>query len=85
MIKVNKIVNTCFACPSQWEGTTTDNQNIYIRYRWGHLSICLRPSGEEIFDLDYGSNWDGVMDYSTLKKLTSGIIELPEHEKYETY
>jgi hypothetical protein len=84
MIKVNKILNTCSACPSQWEGTTEDNQNIYVRYRWGHLSICFRPSGDEIFDLDYGDTFDGFMDYPTLKKLTAEIIEFPEHE-YETY
>jgi hypothetical protein len=85
MIKINKIKNTCSACLSQWEGTTDDNRNVYARYRWGHLSVCFIPSGEEIFDLDYGAILDGVMDYFTLKKLTLGIIEFPENDEYETY
>lgn len=82
MIKIKKIINTCQGCPSQWEGTTVDNRNIYIRYRWGHLSICLRPSGEEILDLSYGDNWDGIMTYNALKELTEGILELPEKEDF---
>jgi len=76
MIKINKIKNTCSACLSQWEGTTDDNRNV---------SVCFIPSGEEIFDLDYGAILDGVMDYFTLKKLTLGIIEFPENDEYETY
>lgn len=85
MIKVKTIINTCIACPSQWEGTTEDNRSVYIRYRWGHLSACFRPSGEEIFDLDYGDSLDGFMDYPIMKELVSEVIELPEVDDYETY
>jgi len=86
MIKVNKMVNTCVACPSQWKGITNDNQDIYIRYRWGHLSICFMPSGKQIFDLDYGDDLDGFIEYATLKKLTANVIEFPEYDEYnETY
>ena len=82
MIKIKEITNTCQACPSQWEGTSTDNRSVYIRYRWGHLSICFRPNGEEILDLDYGDNWNGFITYSILKELTAGILELPEREEF---
>jgi hypothetical protein len=31
------LTQTCFACPSQWEGQLDDGRYVYIRYRWGML------------------------------------------------
>lgn len=91
MINVIKIVNTCSACPSQWEGLTDNNQQIYFRYRWSTLNVELGAiddmskfggvSGSYIFELDYGnSGFDGSMDYETLKSLVSEKINLPNEE-----
>ncbi len=73
MIKIKKLTCTCTACPSQWEGRTDDNREIYIRYRYGHLSV--RVAGERIFQISHGDDMDGVMDFDTLKELTKDIIE----------
>ena len=35
------IRRTCCACPSQWEGMTTDGRWFYIRYRWGGLELGI--------------------------------------------
>lgn len=91
MINVIKIVNTCPACPSQWEGLTDTNQQIYFRYRWSELTVELGEigdmsrfggvSGNYIFELDYGdSGFDGSMDYETLKPLVEKEIKLPDVE-----
>lgn len=35
MITLAKVVQTCSACPSQWDAWTVDGQYLYLRYRWG--------------------------------------------------
>ena len=91
MIKIKKITNICYACPSQWEGYTFDDEPIYIRYRWGFLSVRIGIKGEgimsavggkEIFYNTFGDQYDGFMDYETLKSnlSLSKIIELPNIE-----
>jgi hypothetical protein len=91
MIKVKKIVNTCSACPSQWEGLTYDNRQIYFRYRWSCLTVRIGEKddmskfgavrGNYVFELEYGnSGFDGSMDYETLKKLVAKKITLPNEE-----
>lgn len=30
-----KVVETCSACPSQWDAWTTTGQYLYLRYRFG--------------------------------------------------
>ena len=77
------------AAPSQWEGWTSDNRQIYIRYRWGILSINIGEvgdkaemaavDGEEIFTCNVGGQYDGLMNYATLKELTKDIIKLPDY------
>jgi hypothetical protein len=51
---------TCYACPSQWEGETETGQRLYIRYRWGYLRITLDEI--EIFGQQLGDEWHGVLE-----------------------
>lgn len=39
------LVQTCDACPSQWDAETDDGRPVYIRYRWGFLSVRVAPVG----------------------------------------
>ncbi len=91
LINVRKIMKTCDVCPSQWEGITTDNRQIYIRYRWDVFSVNLGKkndmshfaavNGREILYFeDYKDNW---MTYDELKEATKGIICFPEFESNE--
>jgi hypothetical protein len=87
MIRVIEIRNTCGACPSQWEGRLSDGRFIYVRYRWGYLSIRVGSpdvraaiSGEEVFGQYAGEFMDGWMTYEDLKKHTQGKIEWPDNE-----
>lgn len=54
MIEINELVQTCMACPSQWEFYTFDNRPVYVRYRWGFLSVSVGKK--------YGTFTDAIMD-----------------------
>lgn len=41
-----QVRQTCSACPSQWEGTTEDGRSVYVRYRWGNLTVGLGADGD---------------------------------------
>jgi len=87
MYKIKKIKQTCSACPSQWEAETVDGYQIYIRYRWGYLSVRIsnEPSndisagvlGNEIFGKQIGGRLDGVMSYEELKEKTAEVVRYP--------
>jgi hypothetical protein len=64
--KIVQLIQTCSACPSQWEGKTADGQQVYIRYRWGHLSIGVDPEDAVLnpnwsHRVAYGDALDGYM------------------------
>jgi len=86
MIKVKEIIQTCPACPSQWEGVTDDGRPIYIRYRWGSLSVSIGEKGgdvtsavrgEVILGKELGEGLDGSLEYSKLREVVKNVIELP--------
>ncbi len=93
MVRVKKVVKTCEACPAQWEGITDDNRQVYVRYRWGCLSIGMGSKddmseyaavdGEEILSIKHGRNLDGTLEYSGMKCLSAGIVEFPESESVD--
>jgi hypothetical protein len=82
MVKVSEIRRTCLACPAQWEGET-ESGNVYIKFRWGHLSVRLGPTIEEavggrsIFEWDDADGQNGFMEYDELKRIAVGVLELP--------
>lgn len=86
MIVVTEITRTCSACPAQWEGRLDDGRFIYIRFRWGCLGVEVGSTpdkaidGETVFEWTDTSGWNGFMKYDELKKLTTGVLQLPETE-----
>lgn len=86
-VTVETITLTCPWVPAQWEGYTADKRPMYVRYRWGQLSIRLGPVGgtildavrskSEIVNRSIGDPLDGVMSYQQLKRLTRGLIAWP--------
>jgi len=73
---VKEITQTCFACPSQWSGTTEDGKEIYIRYRWGCLSVEI--NGKEILRGGFGDGLEGLMPFSDLEEITKEILDFSE-------
>lgn len=46
-IVLSKVIQTCRACPSQWDAWTTDGQYLYLRYRSGMGTVEAQPSPDE--------------------------------------
>jgi hypothetical protein len=89
MLTVQTITKTCEAAPAQWEGRTTDDRPIYVRYRYGFLSVQLGPPGgdlasairtEAFLGAQLGGELDGVLSYDELQAATAGEIAWPEEE-----
>ena len=80
-IFVHKLIKTCGACPTQWEGETSDGDDVYIRYRWGYLSV--RINNEEIFGVQLSDNLDGYLEYDELKKQINSFMIIPFYETSE--
>lgn len=80
MFIITEMTKTCTACPAQWEGKFMDGAELYVRYRYGFLSV--RRNGTELFALRLGDALDGYLEYEQLKKiLFVHGIELPETEQ----
>ena len=78
-IKVETANMTCSACPSLWEALTDTGHDIYVRYRWGYLSVMYGGvMGKEIFGASIGDNFDGFMTYDELVGYTQHLIDWPE-------
>lgn len=76
--KVKSCVQTCSACPSQWNIYTTDGQYIYARYRWGGLTLTLnmgQPDSKVIYSEGIGDGLDGVLSTQELKDHTDSILD----------
>jgi len=87
MIKIREIVQTCRACPSQWEAMTEGGEFLYFRYRWGCLRIEKAPAPdrmwddtgvtEDVFFHDFDDPYHGEMTYKRLREVTADILEMP--------
>lgn len=86
MVVVADIEKTCEWAPAQWEGSTSDGCPIYVRFRWGYLSIRVGPKGGtitdavrggEVFGEQISDGLDGGLSGAELRKITRGRIEWP--------
>jgi len=82
MARFQVLIKTCEACPSQWEGQLDDDLYLYIRYRWGVLSVGIGETldeaiGNRNFLEKVGDTFDGVMSTSTMLSylVKWGLIE----------
>lgn len=75
-IFVKSITMTCGACPSQWSGKTTTGRTVYIRYRYGHLSVSV---GDVVVkSVNIGGSMDGVMSTHYMKQITGDVLDWSE-------
>jgi hypothetical protein len=82
-MKIKNLIQTCIACPSQWEAMTEDNRPVYIRYRWGTLQVTVGMPGDkhvlsensrQVLNLDLGrGEFDGVISYNEIKEYIDKI------------
>jgi hypothetical protein len=62
---------TCSACPSQWQGYTSEGKELYIRFRHGYLAVYVDE--QVVFDYSDNRLADGYMETEEMLMLT-GII-----------
>lgn len=81
-LTIKNIVQTCYACPSQWEAETLDGKAVYIRYRHGVLSVRLGKTiyqainkGKLRFHELVGGDNDGYITLSKVAKLANLKIQ----------
>jgi len=85
IIGIKYIRRTCDSCPSQWEVKLMDGRMVYVRYRWGILSIRVSPKktdnimdavdGKEILGEKLGAGFDGYLDDDTMKQYLKTALE----------
>ena len=77
-MKIKTLKCTSHCCPSQWEGATDKGEMIYIRYRWGRLTIQLSEPGGTVRDAvnakflyqkQIGDEYAGVLSIDEIKSL----------------
>jgi hypothetical protein len=73
------LVQTCEACPSQWEGRTADGRFVYIRYRWGLLTAGIGATRVEAIEDEFFSEHlegglDGAMSVAEMRHHLSPVL-----------
>lgn len=66
--RIATITKTCDSCPSQWEGKFDNGDDLYVRYRWGHLRVDR--NGFTVFHKEIGGGFDGTISTKKMLKLT---------------
>ncbi|MBA7541336.1 hypothetical protein ES705_33647 [subsurface metagenome] len=88
-MKKARLRQTCGGFPSQWEGWTDKHEPVYIRYRWGHLTVAVGEVDQEIKEMygennflseDIDSEFDGVLSFKELKEQLEGKLDVIEEE-----
>ena len=85
IIGIKYIRKTCERNPSQWEVKLIDGRMLYIRYRWGALSIRVSSkktdgimdavNGKEILGEKLGTGFDGFLDDDVMKHYLKRALE----------
>ena len=79
MLRLQSLKRISIAHPTQWEAVTDDGRPVYIRYKWGELSISVGPvgagydeavGGETLLDIDVGHHHDCDMTWDEFVAVT---------------
>lgn len=71
-IKLARVVQTCWGCPSQWDAWDAEGNQYYLRYRWGGGRVDrVSEAGrfETVATFSHGDAMDGVLDLETFARL----------------
>lgn len=88
------MMQTCGACPSQWEGELQDGRAVYIRFRHGWLQVGAGPDvdaavrgAEDLYEGEGPNGLDGFLTFEQLRDHLSGVLgfEGVEHREYDPW
>lgn len=70
-IEIREVVQTSWACPSQWDAWDINGDRYYVRYRHGELTVNSGgPGGPLLFEGEYGDFLDGIMEWEEVLRHT---------------
>ena len=64
MIRIVKAVQTCWACPSQWDAWTDTGEQLYLRFRYGRGTVSRvlgDGSRQLVSDFETDDSMDGFI------------------------
>lgn len=87
-LRVVRLTKTAEACPSAWEGRTDTGEWVYVRYRWGSLTVGAGATRDEavargiwegqggrtVFAGELGDRLDSWLSFEELVRATAGTI-----------
>lgn len=87
-LTIVRAIQTCFACPSQWDAWTGTGQYLYLRYRSGHGTVDTFadsdpdtwgrvPSGWTA-RFEHGGRWDSEIELDEFCRLAGLRLELSD-------
>lgn len=86
MITITRAVQTCWACPSQWDAWDAEGRYYYLRYRGGHGSATRYATedfwkhphdrGERIASFSYGHPLEGSITLEKFAELAGITLAL---------
>lgn len=79
MYKIKTISQIGFMCPTQFEGNLENGDYIYIRYRWGNLS--MEVNDKIVYNENYGD--DGYAGVISLEEVLEQIEDLVMTDEVE--
>lgn len=81
IVSIAELIPLCGGCPSDWEARDHLGREVYIRFRWGRLSVTVTEDDrfETILSLKHGHPMDGVMSIEEMVPLTKEVIDWVEH------
>ena len=60
LLRVRSLVRTGAAAPSQWEGRTAGGQFVYVRYRYGLLTVQVGADRNDALDHEPIFMWSAI-------------------------
>jgi hypothetical protein len=80
-MKIVSLCQTCKSHPAQWSAQVEDGRWLYIRYRWGILSMSwATPDADDPTALDrivslwHGGDYDGEIEEAKMRGLL-GLVD----------
>lgn len=79
MIVLTRVVETCSACPSQWDAWDAAGNYYYLRYRWGIGTVertDTHGDTEGVTRFLHGDGFAGVISLDDFMDKVSFVFEL---------
>ena len=79
MIELVKVIETCMACPSQWDAWDAEGNYYYLRFRFGRGSVSRdHDDRKAIITFRHGDDLSGCLELGEFIELADGV-ELAEN------